>query len=84
MQKWFTILAVCFSSVALGLSVHTFQTADARAEEALQKREKALVAKLRPGVQRVYNDFKLKFPSDPETLDELLAPLFELLKGLSK
>jgi hypothetical protein len=45
MQKWFSGLALLLSTCALALSVWTYQQADARAEAALRRREKALVGR---------------------------------------
>ena len=86
MQKWFSGLALALSVLALAVSVWTYQQADARAEAALKRRERALVDKHRPDVERLCREFGLKdAPSpDAETVDELLRPLGGLLAGLSK
>lgn len=78
MQKWLSILAICASLGATAVSVWTYQNADARAEEALQRREKALVEKLKPEVVRAYQDAKIRHADDPQTLDELFLPLIRL------
>jgi hypothetical protein len=85
MLKYLTLLALLFSTVALLLSVWTYQQADARAEAALKRREKAIVDKHRPAVERLCKDMGLKRPrTDAETLDELVEPLARLLEPLDK
>lgn len=86
MQKWLTSLAVAFSALALALSIWNYQQADARADAALKRREKALVQKHRPQVERLCDEFGLKNrpPPDAETFDDLLDPLAPLFEGLSK
>ena len=84
-MKAISITAFVISVVALIVSIWTFQQADARAELALQRREKMLVEKYKPEVDRICQDFGLKErPKDPQTLDELLRPLVGLWTGLSK
>jgi hypothetical protein len=79
------IATLAVSVLALGVSVYTWQQADARAEAALQRREKALVDKHRPGVVKFCQDFGIKEPpEDAQTIDELLAPLGGLFDGMSK
>jgi hypothetical protein len=85
MQRWFSRLALAISVLAFALSFWTYQQADARAEAALKRREKALVEKYRPEVERICNEFGLKdSPKDAETVDELIRPLGGLFEGLSK
>ena len=75
-MKAISITALCLSVVALVVSLWTYQQADARAEHALQRREKALVDRYKPEVDRICEDFGLKDrPKDPQTLDELFRPL---------
>ena len=68
------------------MSVWTYQQADARAEAALKRREKALVDKHRPEVERLCREFGLKdsLPPNADTLDELVRPLGGLFEGLRK
>ena len=85
MCKWLSIVALSISAASIALSAWTYHQADARAEEALQRREKALVEKYKPDVERVYKDFGMKTPQDPQTLDELFGPLIKMLcEPLSK
>jgi hypothetical protein len=85
-QKWFIGLALVLSALALSLSIWTHQQADARAQAALKRREKALVDKYRPEVERICREFKLKEspPPDADTLDQLLRPLGPLFQPVSK
>jgi hypothetical protein len=84
-MRWLSFVALAFSLLALGLSAYTWRQADARAEAALQRREKALVDKYRPAVVKLCKEFSVKEPpEDAKTLDELCEPLGGLLEGLSK
>lgn len=84
-MRWLSALALFVSLIALGVSIWMWQQADARAEAALQRRERALVDKHRPAVVKMCQDFGLKEPpADAQTLDELLAPMQGLFAGLSK
>ncbi len=83
MQKLMTIAALVFSVIAIAVSVWTYQQADARAERALERREKALVEEYRPEVERLCDDFGVVGPQDPQTLDQLFRPLFKLATDVS-
>jgi hypothetical protein len=86
MSKWLSGLALILSALALAVSIWTYQQADARAEAALKRREKALVEKHRPDIERLCREFGLKEgpPPGAETLNELMDPLGRLLETLSK
>ena len=84
MQKLMTIAALVCSVIALAVSVWTYQQADARAERALERREKAFVEMYKPEVERVCQDFGIEAPQDPQTLDQLFRPLGKLFTDLSK
>jgi hypothetical protein len=85
MQKWLCVLALVASLAALSLSAWTYREADARAEAAVRRREKALVDEQRPRVERLCHEFGLPDPPpDAQTLDELYRPLGGLLDGLHK
>ena len=84
-MRWLSVVALAVGLIAVGISTWTWQQADARAEAALQRREKALVVKHRPAVVKMCREFGVKEPpADAETLDELMAPVERLLTGLSK
>lgn len=84
-MRWHSTVAVALSLVAVGVSAWTWQQADARAEAALQRREKAIVDKHRPAVLKVCRDFGIKEPpADTQSLDDLPAPVGALFAGLSK
>ena len=79
-MRWFSLLALTLSLIALGVSLQTWHQADARADAALQRREKAL-----PGIVKFCEYMNMKEPpEDVQTLDELLAPLGKLLEPLSR
>lgn len=84
-MRWLSIAAIALSLVALGMSAWTWQQADARAEAAVQRRERALVDNHRQAVVTLCQDFGIKEPPvDAQTLDELLSPLGGLFMDLSK
>lgn len=84
-MRWFSTLAFIVSLISLTLSIFIWQQADARADDALRRREKILVEKHRLLVVRWCREFRIKNPpEDAQTLDELLTPLHGLLEGLSK
>jgi hypothetical protein len=85
LMKVINITALCLSVIALTVALWTYQQADARAEQALQRREKALVERYKLDVFRICEGLRLKdCPKDPQTLDELFRPLGGLLTPLSK
>ena len=85
MSKGMNGLALTLSIMALAVSLWTYQQADARADAALQRREKALVDKHRPEVERLCKEFGLTGPpADAQTVDELVRPLGGLVEGLGK
>lgn len=84
-MRWLSGIALAISLAALGLSLWTWQQADARAEAALQRRERTLVENHRPAVIKVCREFGVKEPpANAETLDELLMPLAGLFEGLGR
>jgi hypothetical protein len=84
-MRWLPYIALAVSLLALGISIHTWTQADARAEAALQRREKALVDRIRPEINKLCRDFGLKeLPDDVQTLEELMVPVQRLGAGLSK
>jgi len=89
MSKAISLAALVVSLAALALSVFTYLQADARVdarvEEALRRREKALVERAKPTFTKIFNDFQMKdVPENPQTLDDLFEPLLKLMVGLSK
>jgi hypothetical protein len=84
-MRWLSVAALALSLTALVISAWTWQQSDARAEAALQRREKELVDKYRPAVVKMCRDFGIKEPpAGTQSLDELLTPIEELLEPLSK
>ena len=83
MQKWITIATLSISLITLATSVWIYQRAEAKAEQAFQRREKALVEKYKPDIEWIYKDFRIPEPQDPETLDELFGPLIKQFKRLN-
>ncbi len=77
----FICLSISIASLALAVSVHW--RADAVADAALSRRERALVEKLKPKVMQVIADFNVENNlKDVTTLDGLFAPLFHLSTGI--
>ena len=73
-----TKLALCFSLVSLGYAAWLHQRTEYFAEQALQKRGKALVKHLAPELMNSYRDLGVNRndgPKNPQTLEELFAPL---------
>ena len=84
-MRWMSATALLMSLVSLTISAWMWQQADARAEAALQRREKALVDKHRPAMTKVCREFGIQEPpSDCSTIDELVQPLEGLFAGLRK
>ena len=72
--------ALAISLIALFFAWQAFVQLDQRADEALARREKALVQKMEPKVREICEDFGVEHPStSPETLEELVRPLAELV-----
>ncbi len=82
MSKWLSILALTVSVLAIGISIRTYQEADARATDAVARREQELVRRYAPNVERICEEFGVVLPSDPATIEELMAPLLRLVTGL--
>jgi hypothetical protein len=79
------ILALAISLVALALSIVTYLQADAHAEAALRRREKALVQRYTGPIRQASKELGIPVnPTEPETLEELAEPMQKLLAGLSK
>ncbi|MEX2188379.1 MAG: hypothetical protein WD875_16345 [Pirellulales bacterium] len=83
MNKILTIAALALSAASLALSTWTYSQADARAERALQERERRLVEKWKPGITEACLEFDAVPAEDPQTLDELFQPFFDLVVKLS-
>jgi hypothetical protein len=83
MNRWIPIAALAVSAAALALSMHLYFTADARAEAAVERREQAMVERLRPGVVRVLGDFnQANDAQNAKTIDGLLEPLFRMATSI--
>ena len=82
MSKWLSIAALMVSALAVGISIHTYQEADARATDAVARRELELVRRYTPKVERICEDLGVLLPTDPSTIEELLAPLLRLATSL--
>lgn len=87
-MKALSIAAFVISVLALALAVWTYVQADTRleqrVEQALQQREIALLAKYQPEVERIYDEFGLHWKRNPQNLDDLFRPMFQLFLGLRK
>jgi hypothetical protein len=85
MQQRLGLVALVVSLIALAVAGSTYFQADARAEAALQRRERELVRRYSPPIRRICADFRMSVPEgEPQTLEELFEPLGRLLEGLSK
>ncbi len=81
-MRWFSAVALVVSLIALGVSTWTWQEADARADAALQRREKAIVDKYRPAIVNMCREFGVQGPPENvQTLDELLPAVEGLLSN---
>jgi hypothetical protein len=48
------------------------------ADTALRQRERQLVSHFYPSLRRLFKDLGQQLPEEPETLEELLGPLFQV------
>lgn len=70
---------------ALGIAAWMWHGADARAEEALRRREQELVDKHRPPISTICDHLGVnRPPKDARTVDELLAPFHGIAAGFRK
>jgi hypothetical protein len=80
-----SVVALIVSLSSLGFAVWTWRQSGARAEEALRRREQALVDQYSPKIRLYCQQMGLKEPpADAKTLDELITPLTGLMQGLSR
>jgi hypothetical protein len=54
------------------------------ADTALRQREKQLVSQLYPSLRLVYKDLGQGVPEEPETLDQLFGPFFQIVENVGK
>ena len=79
MQKILPLLALAVSLLALVIAGYTYLRADALAQDAVDRRERALVERLEPEVMAIYHDFGILLTpqqQNPRTLADLIEPLF--------
>jgi hypothetical protein len=74
-------LALNFSVIALSLSVWITSQAYNNAGLALQQREQQLVRHYAPGVTKMCKDFGITPPTDPKSIEEMLAPVMKMATG---
>lgn len=68
------------SMLALFFAWQAYDQLDQRADDALARREKALVQEWEPLVRQIYSDYDVDCPSSsPDTLEELLRPLITIV-----
>jgi len=83
--RWLCYLTLACSLVAVTVSICTWQQADDRANAALRRKEKALVEKYRPAIERICKDFDIPGPpAESESLDALMDPIHRLVVNLAK
>jgi hypothetical protein len=52
------------------------------ADTALRQREKQLVSQLYPSFRGLFKDLGQGLPEEPETLDQLFLPVFQIVEGV--
>lgn len=80
-------LSVVFSVAALCLSTLLYFSADARADAALRRREKAFVARHAAAFGGIYRDMQLVLRPEekqPETMDDMIRPLLRLMTAVNR
>jgi len=81
MRNRISVIALVLSIISLGYAGWLHY----RMETALDRRERELVRRWAPQMHSVYADLmpgKNAMPADPQTLDELFAPLFHLINEI--
>jgi len=80
-QRRITYVSLLLSLAAIVLATLVWLDSAARAERALEQREKALFRRYKPAIMKFYEDINVEMPSkDPETTEELLDPMLKLLQ----
>ncbi|MCH7725388.1 MAG: hypothetical protein IH991_02730 [Planctomycetes bacterium] len=83
MVKIVSWCALVISMLALFFAWQAYHQLDQRADDALARRERALVQELEPRVQQICEAFDVVYPStSPETLEELVRPLVKIIEGV--
>ncbi len=83
MAKVTSWCALVMSMLALFFAWQAYHQLDQRADDALARRERALVQELEPRVRQVCGEFDVEYPSDsPKTLEELARPLVKIVEGV--
>ena len=73
------VASLCFSA---NHEVTFPQRVATAANTALRLREKQLVTQLFPDVRKLYKDLGEGVPDQPETIDQLLRPLFRVVNNI--
>ena len=85
MSKAIPIISLLISIAALLFAGSVYLRADAIADQAVARREQALVEKLQPKLHGIYEDFDTELNAsqkNPKTLDDLLGPLIQLVTSV--
>ena len=83
MNKIIPYTSMAVSLAALTTSLTFYLRADALVDAAVQRREAAMVEKLKPKVLDILGDFDMKDDvREARTLDALFAPLFKIATSI--
>jgi len=83
MVKIVSWCSLVVSMLALFFSWQAYHQLDRRADDALARRERALVQEMEPRVRKLCDEFGASYPStSPETLEELVRPLIKIVEEL--
>ena len=86
MSRLMNGVSLVLSIAALAVAVASYRTADEKAQRAVRERERQLIERLNPQLQRIYSDFGLKISpqaQNPQTVEEMIGPLIRLSEPVS-
>jgi hypothetical protein len=81
-----TVISLIISLAALTIAVTVYQSVDAKAAAAVDKREQLMILRLEPQLNTLYSDFHVEPSSEsqnPKTIEELVQPLFRLVEPVT-
>ena len=85
-MKLLCILSLCVSLVSLALAGYLVGSLHARADAAIEARERQLVARLKPAFFDVYKDFRttlLPEEENPQRVEDLINPMLRLMTSVN-
>lgn len=86
MARLISGISILLSIVALAIAVAAYRGADEKAQRAVRERERLLIERLNPQLQRIYADFRLTespHAQNPQTVEEMIEPLIRLSEPAS-